>query len=322
MLGGADPRLHQELRRVVGAARQDHFTRGLEAQRLVETPAFDSHGAHAVEHHPLDLQVCLDREVRPLHRRMQIRHRGAAAPSFALRQLVMADAVLRGAVEVVVTLEAGLRAGFHEGIHHGVARASFGHRQRPARAVQLGLAPLVVLGALEVRQQVVESPSRTARVAPPVVVRAVAADVHHRVGRGGAAEGAPARQVDPPAVAVRLAAGRVIPVHRAVAECGHAERDVDVVARVRRACLEQQDAHVRVLAQPRCQDAARRARAHDDVVVHKTFHCASPFAVSRSILHRAGEVRQAVGADRGRVIRARVRGRSRAIRPTARPSIR
>ena len=54
--------------------------------------------------------------------------------------------------------------------------------------------------------------------------------------------------------------------------------------RVRRAGLEQQDADVRVLAQPRGEDAARRACAHDDVVVHVA---SLPFEIDASILHRA-----------------------------------
>ena len=71
--------------------------------------------------------------------------------------------------------------------------------QRAADAVVLRRAALVVLGALEVRQQVVVAP---AGLVPVVVVGAVAADVDHAVHRAGAAEHPAPRQVDAPAVAV------------------------------------------------------------------------------------------------------------------------
>ena len=94
------------------------------------------------------------------------------------------------------------------------------HAQRPAVAVVLARAELVVLGALEHRQDVVVAPAGIAEVAPGVVVGAVAADVDHRVRRRAAAERLAARLVDRRA---RRAAAR--------ARCGSPSR-----TRCRRAC--------------------------------------------------------------------------------------
>jgi hypothetical protein len=149
--------------------------------------------------------------------------------------------------------------------------------------MQLGGAALVVLGAFEVGDQVVEAPSGAARVAPGVVVGPVAADVDHRVRGRRSAQRAAAGKMDAPPVAMRLAAGRVVPVDGAVGERGHSQRNVDVVEGVRRAGLDEQHFDVRVFTQACCQDAAGRACAHDDVVVHASL----PFEVAAGILHRA-----------------------------------
>ncbi len=125
----------------------------------------------------------------------------AGAHPAALGHLVHADTVLLGAVEVVVAVQAGFDGGLDEGRRDRVAGALVGDRQRPADRVPLRGAALVVLRPEEVGEEVVPGPSGDA---PFVVVAVVAADVDHRVDRGGAAEHPAAGQGQAPPVAVRL----------------------------------------------------------------------------------------------------------------------
>src|SRR5262249_50120038 len=123
----------------------------------------------------------------------------AGAHAAALGHLVHADAVLPGAVEVIVAGESRFGPRLDEGRRDPVARALVGDRQRPAGRVPLGSAALVVLGLEGAGEEVLPGP---ARHPPLVVVAAVAADVDHRVHRGGAAEHLAARQRDATAAAI------------------------------------------------------------------------------------------------------------------------
>ena len=55
--------------------------------------------------------------------------------------------------------------------------AHIAHRERPADAVQLVLAALLVLGAAEIRQHVGEAPAGIAELAPVIEVLRLPADV-------------------------------------------------------------------------------------------------------------------------------------------------
>ena len=149
-------------------------------------------------------------------------------------------------------------------------RAAVADAQRPADAVVAARAALVVLGALEVRQDVVVAPAVEAHGRPLVVVGAVPADVDHRVERARAPEDAPARQVVAAVVQARLGLAEQRPVPVAGEVRPERERHVDLGRVVGRPRLDDRDPHVRILAQPMRDDTARRARAHDHVVVHRT----------------------------------------------------
>jgi hypothetical protein len=268
VLGRPDPGQHQELRRQVGAGRDDHLTGAVEAQGFAAALALDADRAEPVEDDSLHLDACLDRQVGTAQHRMQERHRRRAAAAVALRQLVVAHPVLGGGVEVVVRGQARGDPGLDHRVHHRVRVATFAHRQRPAGAVVLVGAALVVLGALEVGKEVGVAPAVAAGVAPAVVVGGVAADVDHRVGGRRAAESLPAWQVDAASIAVGLVAGPEIPVDRGARQRGDAERDVDVVERVGGTRFDQEDVDVLVLAQSCGKYATCRPCPHHDVVVH------------------------------------------------------
>ena len=156
-----------------------------------------------------------------------------------------------------------------------VPRPRVRHRQRPARAVQLARAALVVLGADEVGQHVVPAPVVEAQRLPAVVVGAVAADVDHRVDRGGATESAPAREHALAATEPRLGIRDERPVVLAGARGETAGGNVQLVRGVRRAGLEQADRDIGVLREARGEDAPRRAGT-DDHVIELAHRCRPP----------------------------------------------
>ena len=108
----------------------------------------------------------------------------------------------------------------------------------------------VVLGALEVGQDIPVAPPRRALRLPGVVVPRAAADVEHGVHRAGAAEPLPARDVEGAPVDMRLGLGGVVPVELGVELLGERGRDLDVRRAVLGPGLEQQDADRRVGPQP------------------------------------------------------------------------
>ena len=227
VIGRADARQHQQLRRVHRAAAQDDLALG--ARDLV--PAVDevahAHGVVLVEDDALDQRVGDDVDVVlvALDRGPQVGAGGAPALLVLLRDLVVADALLGGAVEVRDPLVAGLLGGLHEGFADLGRIGLVGDVQRAAGAVEVVAAALVVLGLLEVRQHVVVAPALVAELAPVVVVPGVAAHIEHGVDRRRAAQRLAARPVHAPVVAMFLRHGLVAPVvRRLLAEAGEARR--------------------------------------------------------------------------------------------------
>ena len=102
MLLRPDAGQHQQLRRVDGAAAQDDFARGGRGADLAVAPEPHADGAPAFEQDLLGQRPGDDAQIGALHRRAQIADGGRAAPAIARRRLVVADAVLARAVEIVV----------------------------------------------------------------------------------------------------------------------------------------------------------------------------------------------------------------------------
>ncbi len=201
--------------------------------------------------------------------RRQVGLGGAETFAVLVRHLVGADALLLGAVEVVVEPVARLLAGFHEGGQKRIGRTQIHHVQRPALAVQRVGAALVVFGAFEVRQHVGEGPARVAFGGPGVVVLRVAARVDHGVDGAGAAQHLAAGLVTAPAVEARLGHGGQAPaVEFVLGHHGQPCRAVDEHALIGGAGFKQGHADLRVFAQARGQHTAGGTAAHDEVVVH------------------------------------------------------
>jgi len=207
---------------------------------------------------------------------MQIGDRRGAAHAAALGELITPDAVLLRAVEVLVVRQSGLPTGLDERFAGAEVGAAVDHAERSADAVELALAALVVLGLDEVREHVVPAPALVAHLRPAVVIGAVAADVDHRVDRGGPSERPATGQIALTAGEAGLGIGDQRPVVLARRDRQRARGQVDLVGAVRRTCLEQADLDIGVFGQPSGQHAAGRAGSDDHVVI--ATHPASPRA--------------------------------------------
>ena len=268
-LGGlADTGEHEDLRGSDGAGGEDHLALGADhllPPALVEIgnpdrpPAFD--------HHPGDVRPRDDLQVRALLDRIEIGHRRRAAPTLAGRQLEVADPFLFGAVVVRVVGVAGILRGCDPGIADRPLEAHVRHRERPAGAVVVVGAALLILRPLEQGQHVVPAPARIAHLAPAVVVLMLTAHVKQAVERGGAAQHLAARPVETAAVQARIRLGHVAPVDTGVVHGFEvADRDVDPGIDVAPPGLQQHDPRRRIGAQSIGQNATRRSCTDYDII--------------------------------------------------------
>lgn len=226
--------------------------------------------------------------------RVQVGGRRRAALAIAgfvmeLGHLVQKGAGLFGAVVVVVERDAVFSAGTQKCFGDGARTLLVGHLHRAAAAAQGAGAALVVLGFLEVGQQVRKRPAGAAQAGPFVVVFGVAPHIQHGIDGRGAAQCLAARLVALAAQQARLGHGFQRPVvdldrlarHHRHHACGQANQQIAALA----TGLNQAHAVRAGLGQARGQHAARRAAAHDDVV--KFFwHVVSAIKLEVSFWHR------------------------------------
>ena len=182
--------------------------------------------------------------------------------------MVGPDAFLGLAVEVGIVGNAELGRAVIVALDGAMRRArGIGDRDRPALAMQLRGAVLVVLHAPEIGEHVAPAPARRAHVAPVVVVGGLAADVDEGVDRGGPAEHLAPRHRYRPAAQARLGLGGVHPVDRRVVEgLGVADRRLDPEAPIGRPGLDQRNLEPAIGGEPRGHRRAGRSPADDDVV--------------------------------------------------------
>ena len=208
-----------------------------------------------------------DREIGPAARLAQIADRGRAAASVARRELEIAGAFLGRAVEIIVARKARLLRGRDECLAQRMRFADIGHGKRPAGTMQRVLAPLLVLGAPEIGQDILEAPAGIAELPPVIEIFRLAADIEQPVDRARPAQHLAARLNDLPVVELGLGLRAVEPVDLGVVEqLAVAERDVDPDVAVLPARLQQENAMPARGGQTVGEHAARSARADDDVV--------------------------------------------------------
>ncbi|MNE71521.1 hypothetical protein D3C80_1674010 [compost metagenome] len=112
---------------------------------------------------------------------MQISHRGAAAQTLAGGQLVVTDALLVTAVEILYMGHAEFFGRADKAFGEGMARLDAGCRQGPVCAACGTRAKVVALGTTEVRQYIVPAPTHIAGAGPGIVVGALATNENEPV---------------------------------------------------------------------------------------------------------------------------------------------
>ena len=257
----ADTGREQKLRRVEGAAADDHFA--ARAQHLCDAGACDADADRAatLEHDALHLRVRPDRQVAAAAAEgaivgiamVQVGARAVPALAVALCYLVIAGAVLFGAVEVAVERDAGLHRGLDEARGKRVGRAQLVDVQRAVLAVVPVIERMVGFAATEVGEHIFIAPALAAQLRPGVVVLAVATDIDHAIDRRATAQAAPARLIGASAVEPRLRHGAIGVVARTGfrddRRNGHRGPDAEVM--IARASFKQGHGHAGILCQPR-----------------------------------------------------------------------
>ncbi|MNO75304.1 hypothetical protein D3C76_663410 [compost metagenome] len=267
---------HQQLRGNHRAGAEDHLAARLDAHPHTTVEIFDATGALSIEQHAGNPHPRSQHEIAAAGRRPQVGMGRRTAAHAGAGGLVVADAFLPGAVEVVGARNPGLLGGGDDrGAERG-GRYQVGDRQRPVLAVPGTLQEQVALGAAEVRLDIRPAPARRRR-GPVVVILALAAHVEQAVDRRAAAEHLAARQRDFPAAEFGLGVGFVGPVEAVPGPGGHAPAGghVDQQAAVAFAGFQQQHAGRAVLGQARRQRTTRAAGADDDVVMAFHVRCSA-----------------------------------------------
>ena len=276
VLGRADAREHQQLRRVHGAAAQDHLAAGSGGVLGAALRERDSRGAVTVELDPTGRRLQRHREVGAGAGRLDVRLIGRPAAPALAGHLVQARALLLGPVEIAVARHTELDCAVDPIGHQRVRVHAVLDGERAVGAVVAVVETGVALGLDEVRQHIVVRPAGGAVVAlPRVEIAVVPADVDHGVHRRAAAQCLHPRPIRGAVVQVLLRGGGVVPVPLRFEQRGERQRDVHLVGVRFASRLEQQHGDAGVLAEPGRHDGTRASRSHHDVVVFVRRHTCS-----------------------------------------------
>src|SRR5262245_23187619 len=102
MLAGPDPREHQQLRRAIDATRNHDLAAAARGLQPLRRAKLDTHRAPVLDQESCRVRLGRDNEVLPVARGLEIGGRRAPAPAAADRALVVANALLGRAIEVVI----------------------------------------------------------------------------------------------------------------------------------------------------------------------------------------------------------------------------
>ena len=266
MTARADPRQHQDLRRVEGARGEDHASPGIDL--FAATALANRHPGYAptLDDQPFDQGVGANVEIILMADRLDIGAARRPALSVALRHLEDAEACLPLVVEIVGLGQLQRGGALHEGAAGFVGPLLVGHEKRPARPVIIAFAAFVGFGFPKPREHVGEAPSVAAHRGPVVVIPGIAADIDHRVDRRRTAQPLAARLMADAPVQPLLRYG-FVQVVRPGAEEGHHAGRLDAHGVVAPARLDQTHAARPAHGEPSGDCAARAAAADHDIVV-------------------------------------------------------
>src|SRR6266566_1580538 len=282
-LGRTESGQLQELRRIECAAGDDDFAIGISGAHFAMLDVLDANGAAAQEQDAARERVGDDCEIVPAPRLPQIADRRRPAPAVFRRQLEIAGALLRRAVEIIVARNAGLLRGLDEGFAERMRLADIGNRKWSADTVEVVAAATLIFGAPEIGQHVGKAPAGIAELPPMIVILVLAADIEQTVDRTRSAQHLAARLDDLAVIELRLWLGFAQPIDFGIVEqLAIAERDMNPDMPVMAAGFKQQDAVQAGFGQPIGQDAAGGAGADDDVIepclIRNRRHPCSPYS--------------------------------------------
>src|SRR6266403_71597 len=201
----ADAGKHQQLRALKRAGGKDHFAAGADLPDILALAVLDADRALALEQDAGGLRLGLDAQIRArCHEWMDVAACRAPALAVVLGDLVGAEAFLLLGVEVFANPELRLARGLQIDLPHRIVGAQPGDMERAALAVILAVEFGIIFGAFEVGQHVGVGPAGVAKRRPLIIIAAMAADIDHRVDRGGTAEPLAARLIADPAVEAGL----------------------------------------------------------------------------------------------------------------------
>ena len=212
------------------------------------------------------MRVGLHGEIHAAARRPQVSGRRGRPKAVARGELQVARAFLRGSVQVVVAGDAQLATSRDERVRQLMALHVRYADGSVASVVCVGSAR-VRLRADEIGKHVRRAPARIAERAPMLEVLRLPARVDHPVDRARAAQRASLRQVDAPAVHVRLGVGGELPREPRVSHrLPVSDGDVDPGIAVLRPGFQEQHRGLAVGGKAVREHAPGRAGADDDVV--------------------------------------------------------
>ena len=236
-----------------------------------------AHRPVAVENDAGRLGIRFHAQVLPPARRLEIGHRRTVAPPVAREQLKITDAFLIAAVEVMGAGNAELLGAANDGLHQFASFPRCPSTIADHRRHGFCCATAVVFGPDEIGQHALPVPAGIAELRPVIVILALAANENQPVDRTRSAKSPAARPVDLAIVHVDLGVGVETPIVGLVKHgLAISDRDMDPEVVVPGTGLEQQDLMAAIRAEAIGQDAARRSRAHDDVIEFWKRQCRFP----------------------------------------------
>ena len=278
----ADAGQLQQLWRVDRAPAEDDFARGTDLFEPTPATIFHPDCAPPLEQDAGGMRFRPQDEVATPERGAEIFVGGRGAATVAGVEVEHPDAFAAFAIEVGRGSKTERFARRDESPAQRVGEVgNVADPLRPARAVPVAGAVVVILGLDEIGQHVGPAPTAIARRRPVVKIVRLAADMDHRVDRSGSADDLAARPVAGATVEPGDRVGIVHPVDARIEEGpAIADRQLDPDRPVGSPRLDQQHARLAVRRQPVGQHAAGRPGADDDIVV-SIVHQAGCWVISR-----------------------------------------
>jgi hypothetical protein len=206
-------------------------------------------------------------EVLAVTRRSQIGGRGAPTAAFPCRALEVSCTFLSAVIEVIDRWQTGLDRGFHQAVRQFGSMRLIGDMQGTTDTMEFVGATFLVFCLFEVRQNAVPVPAGAAALPPFIVVRGIAAHIHHAIDRTRAAEYLAAWLIQRASIELPFRFALVHPVDARIGvHAGEAHRGMNPWIAILAAGFQQQHVMAPRLTEPCCDDAASGTCTRHDIV--------------------------------------------------------